>query len=393
MTKKTPFRIAAIYWHTTSVGGINTELQYYRHAALDEGDVFDVIRSTNGVDAKVTMYPETHRMKGGDTFIDLQGQAGHHPKHVQSTLKYLRENYDALFFVALVPHPNKNYGYTPDFLPIFTDLALPKAASISDGYWHSYCEWGRLAAPHVRVLYTGCNAYGIPVGAEGFPCITRPRPFYPLVVPTATRSKELLTVWTSQMKQIKGILKFLRVVPKIPGRVELYSVGIEYFKNRETELWKRAVGADHFHPEFSGRGKAVYYGHQDLTKMPDIYTRAWFTVNLQGITAKPAKTSLFGDRVSDSKSIYASGSTNNTEAESLYFGACPILHEQVLKSDLPRNTFLTVRIAEELPDLIGSKSAQKFALDPRRQKLAREWVSEHQDPRRLYREMRKELMK
>lgn len=390
--KRTPFRIAAIYWHTTSVGGINTELQYYRHAALQEGDVFDVIRSTNGPECKVELYPKTRRMKGGDTFIDIQGQAGHHPSRVEATLKFLRENYDALFFVSLVPHPNKNYGFEPNFLPIFTQK-MPKAASISDGYWHTYAEWGRLAAPHVKVLYTGCNAYGIPLRNEGFPCQTRPRPFYPLSVPTASRSKTLLTIWPSQWKQIKGCLDFLKVLPQIPGQVELYSVGIEYFKQRETELWKRAVGPDHFHPEFSGRGKAEFFGWQDLMKMPDTYARAWFSVNLQGITAKPAKQSLFGNSVSDHRSIYASGSYNNTESEALYYGACPILHEQVLKSDLPKDCLLTVKSAEELPALIGSKTAQKFACDRERVSKARAWVEKYQDPIRLYREMKETLLK
>jgi len=389
--KTSSVRIAAIYWPITSVGGIHSELHYYQTEARRVGDRFDVIRSFNIPSLGAGMFPTVKRMRGGDTFIDLDGYAGHHPSRVAESLKFLRANYDALFFVSLVPHPNKQYGFEPQFLPLFTETRLPKVASISDGYWVSYAEWGRLVIPTLKKLYTGCEAYAIPLRNEGIQITVRPRPFVSdpaaLVIP---RSPKMLTVWTHQWKDIKGIIPFLKVVPKIPGDIELYSTGIRYFQYRGTEIWKHAICHDYFQG-FHGQGKAEYYGWVPLEKMPAIYRRAWFAVGLQGITARKQNISLFGGPVSDPRMIYSGGSYNNAETEALYYGSVPVLHEQVLKSDLPKDCILTVKRAEELPALIGSKEARDFVLDPRREKRAREWVSSYHDPVRIYSEMKEAL--
>jgi hypothetical protein len=385
-------RWAAIYFHTTSVGGVNSELQYYKRAAAAGGDVFHILRSKNLINAGQGLYPHVTRKRGGDTYIDLDGWAGHHPDQTEKTLKWLKKNYDALFFISLCPHPNKLYGNNPDFLPLYTDTpTLPKAATLCDGYWSTYAEWARMAVPHVQALYTGCAAYALPAASEGINVIVRPRPFAPLANYKTPQSREMLTAWTSQWKQIKGINKFLKVIPKINGIIELYSTGIEYYKMRTTELWKAAVDRDHVFPEFSGHGKAQYYGWVPLDRTPEIYQRAWFSVNLQGITAKTVKTSLFGNTVNDPRAVYAAGSYNNTETEALYFGAVPVLHEQVLKSDLPKDLILTVRSAEELPDLLNLRESQKFARDEARRVKAREFVTEHNSPARIYREMKRRL--
>lgn len=391
--KRSPVRIASIYFHTTSVGGVNSELQYYRRAAEAEGDTFHVLRSKNLINAGCGLYPAMTRKRGGDTYIDLDGYAGHHPARVEETLKWLNKNYDALFFISVVPHPNKLYGYEPHFLPLFTCTPkLSKAATLSDGYWSTYAEWARLAVPHVKALYTGCAAYALPAVSEGINVIVRPRPFSPPVnYKAVVQSREMLTAWTPQWKQIKGVNRFLKVIPKIQGRVELYSTGIEYYKQRTTELWKAAVDRDHVFPEFSGHGKAQYYGWVPLDKTPEIYQRAWFSVNLQGITAKTVKTSLFGNTINDPRAVYAAGSTNNTETESLYFGAVPVLHEQALKSDLPKDLILTVRSAEELPELLNSRESQIFARDGKRRSKAFVFVTEHNDPVKIYHEMKRRL--
>ena len=142
---------------------------------------------------------------------------------------------------------------------------------------------------------------------------------------------------------------------------------------------------------FDGNGKATYYGWVPLDKTPEIYSRAWFSVNLQGITARPGKTSLFGSVVADPHAVYSGGSWNNTESESLYYGAIPVLHKQVLKSNLPKNLILTVERAEELPDLLARKDLKSWVFDLNRVMEARCWVQQHQDPVRLYREMKEAL--
>ncbi len=383
-------RIAAIYWPSFSVGGIHTRLQNFKAAAKQTGDRFDVIRSANLITLESGRFPGPQRIRGGDVFIDIDGYAGHHPNNVKKSLKFLKENYDALFFCALVPHPNKDYGFEPQFIPIFRDLDLPKVASISDGYWSTYCDWGRLALPFVKKLYTGCEAYAIPLRAEGIVVTVCPRPFFPRPV-TTKRSHEKLAVWTHQWKRVKGINYFLNVIPKISGRVELYSTGIEYFKNRTSDVWKAAIGRDHFRNGFDGEGRAVYYGWKPLEEMPDVYRRAWFSVGLQGITAREAKNSLLGDKLADPRTIYSQGSYNNSETEALYYGAVPVLHYQVLKSDLPKDCILTVSRAEEIPGLLSLREAKNFALDPAREKRARDWVTENCDPVKIYNEMKKEL--
>lgn len=386
---KKPKRIAAIYWHTGSVGGLNSNLQYLKRAAESTGDTFHILRSTNYVKATHGLFPEIKRIKGGDTYIFIDGFAGHHPKHVAGTVQWLNENYDAILLPALVPHITRTYGNQPDFLPLFTDTDMPKIGTLSDGYWASYAEWGRMAIPYVTKLYTGCEAYTIAPRAEGIKVEVQPRPYIaPAFVPVP-QSPKLLTVWMHQWKQIKGIKQFMKAVPKIPGRIELYSVGIEYFKFRTLDIWKAAVGKNLVHPEFGGSGKAVYYGWIPLNDTIRIYQRAWFSVGLQGITQKLVKQSLFGGVVPDPKSIYAQGSHNNAEIEALRFGAVPVLHEQVLKSDLPRDMILTVKNGDELPGLIASHPAQDFARDPVRRKRAAEYVMDRHDAVRIYREMKK----
>lgn len=384
-------RIAAIYWPTTSVGGINSRLQYLRRAARERGDTFDVLLSGNQSSVKPEVYTKPHRVRGGDSYIDIDGRASHHVQRVEATLAFLHENYDGIFFSALVPHPNKMYGFEPLFLPLYTETPHPKVAAISDGYWHSYAEWGKQAASYVKLLTAGCEAYASPVRADGVEIRVQPRPFFPNEkVLKEARSKERLTVWMHQWKDIKGILPFLRVLPRIPGKVELYSNGIRYYQIRGSAVWKAAIGQDHFCPEFSGQGTAEFFGWIPLATSASVYRRAWFSVGLQGITAKPTATSLLDAGVNtDPKVIYAQGTYNNAETEALYYGAVPILHTQAKRSEIPHELFLAVKRAEELPGLIRTHS--QFVQDPKREQRAREWVREHHNPQRIYNEIRKAM--
>jgi len=334
-------------------------------------------------------FREPTRIRGGDTFIDIDGVVGHHPKHLKKSLEFLKNNYDAIFFAFLVPHPNKLYGFDPVFLPFFTQTDLPKAATISDGYWSTYKEWGRQAVPYCKKLYAGCKAYAVPLQSEGIDIEVQSRPFFPQA-PQTVRDKEMLTVWCHQWKDIKGIIPFLKAVPTIPGNIEMYSCGIRYYQIRETDTWKKAINIDHF-KNFNGEGKADYFGWVPFEATPDIYRRAWFSVGLQGITAKASKTTLFGTPASDPKTIYGAGSYNNSETEALYYGAVPVLHNQVLKSDLPKECILTVSKADELPKLLGSKAAKSFVADPNRVILARQWVLDNHSAGKIYRILKKDL--
>src|SRR5712692_6629548 len=196
MSQSSRARIASIYWHMFSVGGVNTRLQYYKKTAIQEGDVFDILRSDPLITLGQERYKEPRRIRGGDTYIDIDGHVGHHPKHVKESLKFLHENYDALFFASLCPHKNRWYGFEPLFVPLFIETELPKAASISDGYWSTYSEWGRLVVKTLKILYTGCESYALPLRAEGIPVTVRPRPFFPAKIFPDKRSDEMLTVWT-----------------------------------------------------------------------------------------------------------------------------------------------------------------------------------------------------
>lgn len=90
-------------------------------------------------------------------------------------------------------------------------------------------------------------------------------------------------VWTSQQKNIKGWEPFLTAVPEITRthRVEIYCSGIDYYKLRTEPVWLNAVGKDHF-KGFDGNGKAEYFGYIPLAGIPNVLSRAWVMVDLQG---------------------------------------------------------------------------------------------------------------
>jgi hypothetical protein len=194
----------------------------------------------------------------------------------------------------------------------------------------------------------------------------------------------MLTVWVNQWKEIKGVSLFLAEVPRIPGRVELYNCGISYYQLRTTKEWKQAVGVNHRDPDYGGEGRAEYFGWVPLEQVMQVLMRSWFSVNLQGITAAPPQKSLLGDFVYNPRSVYALGSFNNTETEALYWGAVPVVHEQVLRSEIPRDLFLTVKRASEIPPLLRSKDAQSFARSTARRAAARRWVMDYHNPQKVY---------
>lgn len=364
--KDTNMKIAAIYWSTSSVGGINTTTSHLRKAAAKTGDVFDVIWSAPWKTKSQERYPGPIDVRGGDTYMTIEGHASHHPDHIAKTIRWLEENYDSVFFCFLCPHPTKAYGDLPLFLPLFTKLKLPKVAIITDGYWDSYAAWGARCLDHLKAALVINATYAQPLLDAGYNVEAVRTPLFPSPVPEVARSKGPLTVWTSQQKAIKGFHRFLPTIPDIKGTVEMYSCGIMYYQLRTEPAWYNAVGKNLMHPEFGGRGKCTYFGNVPLTSIPEILSRAWFMVDLQG-SGRPKNK------------VYQQGSYNYTTVEALYYGACPVLDKQALLSDIPHDLFLTVDDAGDIPKLLNSKAARAFALDPKRQKKARAYIKKHHD--------------
>lgn len=356
-------KIAYIYWDTSSVGGIATEAETFRRAAQEVGDELHVIRCPCQSTAQIEIYDEPKLIRGGDTFIKIDGTASHHPNRIRETIEWLERNYDGLLFGFPCPHPTKAYGNEPHFLPLYTDtLMLPKVMRLVDAYWSTYQSWGEEAASYCDTVFVNQPAYAKPL--EGTPLadkvvLTR-KPFIPFKTDPKLKDPKLL-VWPNQWKAIKGIKKFLKAIPLLPPewRIEMYSNGIEYYQLRKGVDWILAVNRDHFKREFGGLGRADFYGYVTLEEMAVAYTRAAVTVDFQGHAVK--------------YEAYKAGSYNNTTVESLYYGALPILHSQAVKSPIPLELFFYVDNPMDIVTLNWDQVSD-IALDYHRVKNAREWV-------------------
>lgn len=363
-------KIAAIYWPTSSVGGINTLFESLRKEAHAQGDEFDVFRCGNLKTIKPEKFAAPELIRGGDTFITIHGDCSHHPDQIEGTIKFLEDNYDAVYFGYLCPHQNKAYGDDPVFMPMYTQMKLPKVACIVDAYWDTYADWAIPTFPYIKKILVSQPAYAEPLIKMGMPVEAVKAPIVPMCTDYKLRSLTNLTVWTSQWKTIKGIDKFLPHIPKLSevSKVELYSNGILYYQIRTEEVWKAAVGKDHF-KGFDGHGKAEFFGYVETHKIPEILSRSWYMVDLQGI-GKPKHEA------------YRNGAYNYTTIEALLYGSCPILHDQALKSDIPKEFYLTVSDPKDIPTYVEHYT--EFALDPKRQVNAREWVLDTHSSKKMY---------
>ena len=373
-------RIAAIYFPTSSVGGINSVLVSLREQAQSVGDTFDVIESgkQKTIDAHKLDRPQL--VRGGDTFLTIHGRAPHSPEQIENTINFLEANYDALYFAYICPHETKDYS-EPLFASLYDGCKLPKVAFITDAYWDTYKHWAAPCIDYCRKVFVTNPSYAKPIIAEGFDVEALNTPFFPLPVPDgAERSEEPYGVWTSQFKQIKCINNLIPVIPAITDicRFDMFSNGIRYYQLRETDEWKAAIGEDFFKPEFSGNGKARFFGYQPLELMPAVYTTAHFMIDLQGL-GKPKYAA------------YRDGSYNCTTVEALYYGACPILAEQARKSAIPHDLFCSVHDTTEIPDVLRIGNANGFFIDPERQAKARQYVNEHHHVRSMYAKVRAAL--
>ncbi len=353
-------KLACIYWSTSSVGGIDTHLNTLRTAALQVGDSFDILHAKSWVTKRPKLFAERQWIRGGDTRIWVDGEFSHHPKQVVGSIKWLESNYDAVIFGFICPHKTKAYP-EPDFLPIY-NVKLPKVAWVMDGYWHEYSEWATPLLNRLSGVLCPQESYASPLRALGcknlkISCF----PFMPKLGKILPKEKKPLLVWPNQWKDIKGVRYFLKCIPNISERVdiELYSNGIRYYQSRKEDFWLEAIGEDKFQG-FDGNGRATFFGNVERHVIVDAYQRAWFTCNLQGMTAR--------------NQTYKLGSYNNTEVEALFYGACPILHNSTLQTALPKECYIAVDSAEEIPKAIQQGISSGFALSGSRRKLAREFV-------------------
>src|ERR1700744_3358577 len=109
-------KIAVLHWWTSSVGGINTTLQSLRAIADHRGDTFHVFSSDCYRTKKPQVYFKRKRIRGGDSFIMIDGEAPYHTSNMLTSLRMLKK-YDVVMTSFLCPRETKKYGSEPLFLP------------------------------------------------------------------------------------------------------------------------------------------------------------------------------------------------------------------------------------------------------------------------------------
>lgn len=375
-------KVACIYFPISSVGGIASETRAYSLAARQAGDTFDVIRCPNSVQMKQPgLYSSPKLLRGGDTYISVDGECSHHPRHVGKSIRWLEKNYDALFFIHPCPHPTKAYGQDPLWMKMYEACSLPMAVKFMDAYVSTY-KWIIPALDYCTAVYVNQPAYQKSLEAVGITnSVLRPKPFFP-GPQRFEKDSERLVIWPNQWKDIKGIKPFMEQVPELAktSKVELYSNGIRYYqiKKDDPDLWDRCISFDYFKDEKGSSGLAEFFGYVTPAEMERVYQRAWCSVNLQGLSSRVKH------------SFYREGSYNNTEVEALYWGVWPVVARQVEKSPIPSECLIMVDDAAKLPELIETAVDQPMA-GSHEGKIAREWVLDIHGAGKLWAEIVEDL--
>jgi len=364
-------KIAVLHWATSSVGGINTTLQTLREVALARGDTFHILASDPQRTKKPGLLPARKRVRGGDTFITIDGYAPHHPSNYQASARFLAD-YDLVMTSYICPHPTKAYGDEPLFLPLLQKLhdnGQRLVGYVHDAYWETYKAFGELTLPLMEKTMVAQKAYGEPLVAAGYPVSPAYLPFHPLVPdPVGIERDPKLVAWIPQWKNIKGIAKFWAGVPeaaRLGLTVDMYGNGIEYYKMRLTPEWKERVGTDHFAPAYSGTGAATFHGCVDLGRIAEVLTAASFMPDFQGHSAK--------------WKAYLNGSYNHTIIEALYYGAVPVVHANMLKSTIPAEFLLPLEDPTQWAEAVARYDLREF-----NRTRAREFVQDQHSAGRLY---------
>lgn len=345
-------KIACLYFPTSSVGGIATNVAALRNEARRRGDTFHVLVCANVERGhQFQVFPKPKRIRGGDTFIDVDGYASHHAirrVHAASQLN----KYDLVYLAFLCPHPTKAYGDAPVFLELLERIEKPIVGHITDGYYETYKAWGdRTAALCVRTIVDQ-PAYVPPGYAEAHPTVVIPfGPFDPVgpgYPRNATpRSEGRSMCWIAQWKAIKGAHRILPLLPSIDGEQNLYSNGILYYQLRSESDWEAAIGKDLFKPEFSGKGKATFHGWQPMDVVQRALEYAWFMCEFQGL-GRP------------SYAAYRNGSLNHTIVEALYYGCTPVIPQITIDyAGIPPESAIGMQTyADAVPALNGDRAAK-----------------------------------
>lgn len=353
-------KIACLYFPTSSVGGIATDTAALRGEAKRRGDTFHALVCANASTHRIQILPETKRIRGGDTFIDIDGYAPHAEGKQASTAKWLNENYDLVYLAFLCPHPTKAYGNDPIFLPLLQGITKPIVGYITDGYFDTYADWGNAVLAMCSRVMT-FNMQYLPTGYnERFPHLppicARPFEFHPV---EEQRTAERSLAWVSQWKNIKGVEQFLTRLPQIQGQQELYSNGIRYYQLRTEPSWKAAVGKDLF-KGFHGDGRATFYGWQPMDVICRALARAWFMPEFQGL-GRPRYAA------------YRNGSLNHTIGEALYYECTPVIPQMTIDGiGIPPEAAIGVRDYDDMvPALNGPRAS--------RPDLGKQWVLDNFD--------------
>lgn len=361
-------RILALHPRISSVGGINTELVNMRKEAADKGHEFLVYETAPWKTFAFKMFDEPTNIRGGDTYILVDGKISHYKTHLAEVAKWINENFDSVFISCLCPRDNKAYrevGVNDDGTTMFNDVldlvTIPIVGRVTDGYFSAYEEWGRRTMQ--QCVKTTCSrAYRPSIPEDAGKVELVEIPFRPVGGGVRPRSSEPLVVNVSQYKNVKGTVPMLEAIPLFNDDVEvdLYSCGILYYQLRTKDVWLDAVNNDFF-KGYDGRGVANYHGYVDVENMPDVLSSAWFLLDLQGWGRKGRYEA------------YKKGSLNNTGIEGMYYGCLPIVYET---TPIPDHLCAKVTSVEEIAQIINSKEGRALALNKGRQEEARQWVIE-----------------
>ncbi len=365
-------RTAVLHWSTSSVGGINSVLQAYRKVAEGRGDTFDVLASDPQRTKRPERFAARRRVRGGDSYIQIDGHAPYHTSNMRETVIFLHANYDQVMTSYICPHPTKAYGAEPLFLPFLEAVraaGMPLLGYVHDAYWDTYREWAELVLPLCERVYVTEKAYGEPLLAAGYDVTPVYVPFTPLAGEPEVRRNPKRLVWLPQWKNIKGISQFFDGLPALRDyrfQVGLYNNGIEYYKMRLLPEWSEVVDVDYFTGNVNRHARQVeFHGCLPLERMPEVLAGAGFMADFQGHKAKHA--------------AYLKGSYNSTIIEALYYGTVPVVHANMLKSDIPAELLLPVSDLSLYPEVV-----RKFPLKSYDRARAREYVADCHSAERLY---------
>lgn len=355
-------KLAIICWDMVGqMGGIGTRLNRLREGAIRCDDECDILYSAPNVSEKPGLFKNRKRIANKDNWIWCDGLLPHHPRNVQDSVDFVKQKYDAICYGFFCPSQTKHYK-DPLFMPLVTDTELPSVAWVSDGNFDSYPEWAEEVLVYLEGVLCPLESYAIPLRNRGVEVTISAFPFFPCHKEEVPKAENPLMVWPNQWKSIKGVEKFVEQLPDLAEMgidVELYSCGIDYYRMAKKKVWGYGIGEDKFGKRHGG-GEAIYFGTVEIPTLMDAFQRAHFTCNFQGMNVR--------------EETYKQGSYNNCEVEALYYGACPVLHQSVLKTAIPKELYLTVEYKGQLPGVLKEALESNVALDKQRQIRAREWV-------------------